>query len=268
MQKDIHFYATYALARRIGVGRAEAEQVAWADQYADEMTRPDLHEIQTQSALVGNWADRQVQLSVLIPFHFVPGSDAEHPWMTTANSARARQLVRAAEGNLLQLGIALHALQDTFSHQGFSGWREDLNSCFEWYYVQSALPNVGHAELRVIPDVASYVWTDPRSGRRIDNKRRAMSASRHTCGFLADAFGLSGSPAVWEGLKDDLKTIFRNDSYNRRVDALCVLSGDPAVDYREVKGRLEAQIKEQFVEAASAHLARAMKLFRALPWRP
>ena len=148
MQKDVHFYVTYVLAKRAGLPAQDAEQLAWADQFTDDLTESDLHEIQTQSAIAGNWADRQVQLSVLVPFHFVPGSNAEHPWMTTANNDRARQLVQSAKGSLLQLGIALHAFQDTFSHEGFSGWQEDLNSCFPWYFVQSALPNVGGACIR------------------------------------------------------------------------------------------------------------------------
>ncbi len=178
MQKDVHFYLTYVLAKKLGLAAEDAEKIAWADQYTDDLTESELHEIQTQSAIAGNWADRQVQLSVLVPFHFIPGSDADYPWMTTSNNPRARELVRAARDNLLQLGIALHGLQDTFSHQGFSGWQEDLNSCFPWYYVESVLPNVGHAELRVIPDVVNYVWTDPRNGKRIDNKLRTMSAAK------------------------------------------------------------------------------------------
>ena len=89
MQKDVHFYVTYALARKAGLPAEGAEKLAWADQFTDDLTAPDLHGIQTQSAIAGNWADRQVQLSVLVPFHFVPGSDAGHPWMTTAGRSLA-----------------------------------------------------------------------------------------------------------------------------------------------------------------------------------
>ena len=176
MQKDVHFYLTYLLAVKVGVEDEDAEKIAWADQYTDDLTEADLYGIQTQSAILGNWSDRQIQLSVLVPFHFIPGEDPEHPWVTTRNCIRARKLVMVAwkAGDLLQLGIALHGLQDTFSHEGFSGWQEEVNSCFPWYYIESALPNVGHAELRVIPDVVNYVWTDPRDGRRIDNKELSL----------------------------------------------------------------------------------------------
>jgi hypothetical protein len=265
MQKDMHFYLTYTLARKLKIDNADAEKIAWADQYTDDLTEADLHGIQTQSDIVGNWGDRQIQMSVLVPFHFLPGNDSAHPWMTTPNNWRARRLVRAAKSNLLQLGIAIHGLQDTFSHQGFSGWRESLNSCFPWYYVQSTLPNVGHAEMRVVPDVVNYVWTDPRNGKRIDNKRRARSAAKATFGFLAIIAPSNDSQKVWESLSSELQQLFRLDSYDRRVDALCVLSGNKKIDYKEVNVRLERDLKVEFVRAANNHLAYAISLFKGLP---
>ena len=161
MQKDFHFYLTYALARRVGIPARTAQEIAWADQYTDDLTEADLHGIQTQSAILGNWSDRQIQLSVLVPFHFIPGGDRRHPWMTTRNSLRAKHLVQNALSDVFQLGIALHGLQDTFSHENFSGWQEDLNACYPWYYIGSnVIPNVGHAEMRAIPDIVNCVWTD------------------------------------------------------------------------------------------------------------
>lgn len=265
MQKDVHFYLTYALARRVGIAAEAAETVAWANQFTDELTDPDLHEIQTQSAIIGNWGIRQIQLSVLAPFHFVPGGDAAHPWMTTRNSTNARALVRAAKGDLVRIGIALHALQDTFSHETFSGWQEELNSCYPWYYLKAAIPNVGHAEMRVIPDVANYVWTDPRSGKRIDNKTRTMSAAKATYNWLVRLFGLGVGTTVWKQLKPRLRDILKLDSYDRRVDQLCILSGDSEIDYRTVTQRFEATHRDDFVQAACGHLAKAMDLFGPLP---
>jgi hypothetical protein len=265
MQKDIHFYLTYTLAMKVGIPPADAETIAWADQYTDDLTKPDLYEIQTQSDILGNWAERQIQVSVLIPFHFLPGDDAGHPWMTTRNNPRARNLVEAAKGDPLQLGIALHAFQDTFSHESFSGWNEDLNACFPWYQLEAALPNVGHAELRVIPDVVNYVWTDPRNGKQIDNKVRAMVAAKETFDFLVKFFNPSVDPAVWSALEPKLKRIFKLE-YDKRIDDLCVLSGNNTIDYKEVSPRLERAHKREFVQVASNHLAEAIKLFQDLPW--
>jgi len=58
MQKDVHFYLTYLLAVKVGVEDEEAEKIAWADQYTDDLTEADLYGIQTQSAILGNWTGR------------------------------------------------------------------------------------------------------------------------------------------------------------------------------------------------------------------
>ncbi len=265
MQKDIHFYLTYALARKIGVSDPEAEKIAWANQYTDEMTEADLHGIQTQSGILGNWGDRQIQLSVLVPFHFIPGKDSEHPWKTERNSYRSRRLLAiGARKPPFQLGIALHSFQDTFSHDGFSGWQEDLNACYPWYYVTSALPNVGHAELRVIPDVVNYVWTDPRDNRHIDNKKRAMSAAKATYDFLAKLYNGGADSTIWQDLSTELRRLFKLD-YNERVDGLCILSGNPDIDYKDVNTKLEPVYKPEFIQAARRHLSKAIELFHDLP---
>jgi hypothetical protein len=41
--------------RQAGLPAADAEKLAWADQYTDDLTEPDLHGIQTQSAIAGRW---------------------------------------------------------------------------------------------------------------------------------------------------------------------------------------------------------------------
>ena len=46
MQKDVHFYVTYALAKKAGLPAGDAEGLAWADQYTDDLTESDLHGIQ------------------------------------------------------------------------------------------------------------------------------------------------------------------------------------------------------------------------------
>lgn len=266
MQKDIHFYLTYTLCRWVDIGPAEAEKIAWANQYTDDLTNPSLHGIQTQSDVLGNWGHRQIQFSVLVPFHFIPGSDAKHPWMTTRNNQRARALVEAGSTNALQFGIALHGLQDTFSHEYFSGWEEDLNSCFAWYYVQAAIPNVGHAELRTIPDVVNYVWTDPRNGKKVDNKIRALAAVKATYEFLMKlSKGSNDIRSSWPDYEKALKPVFRLESYDERKKALRKLSGNSRIQYGSVNKKLEPKYKSAFIEAANAHLAGAMVLFKGLP---
>ena len=265
MQKDVHFYLTYALSRKAGMSAKDAEKIAWANQYTDDLTEADLHGIQTQSAILGNWKDRQVQVSVLVPFHFIPGSDPEHPWMTTRNSSRAQHLVEIALPDVFQLGIALHSLQDTFSHEKFSGWQENLNACYPWYYIESAIPNVGHAELRVTPDIVNCIWTDPRDGRRIDNKERTRKAAKATYEFLVKFCRPKTPPTTWRNLQKELKRIFKLESYDQRKHELRKLSGNKRIRYKNVNKRLVPTHKSDFVHAARNHLAGAMKSFSDLP---
>jgi hypothetical protein len=265
MQKDVHFYVTYALARKIGISVKDAEQIAWADHYTDDLTEADLHGIQTQSAIVGNWKDRQIQLSVLVPFHFIPGSDSEHPWMTTRNSPRAQQLVELAMSDVLRLGIALHGLQDTFSHEKFSGWQEQLNACYQWYYIESLIPNVGHAEMRATPDIVNCVWTDPRDGSRVDNKERTIKAARATYDTLVKFFSPKAAVTSWTEVQEELKRIVKIEVYDERKHQLRELSGNKRIRYKNVNKRLGQTHKSDFIRAAGNHLAAAMKSFEDIP---
>jgi hypothetical protein len=268
MQKDIHFYLTYTIARKVGIAAPDAEKIAWANQYTDELKDAQLHGIQTQAGIFDNWADRQIQLSVIVPFHFIPGDDPAKPWKTTPNSKRANNLIDEAiiQRNAMQLGIALHALQDTFSHQGFSGWREKLNACYNWYYIESKIPNVGHAELLVAPDVAHYVWTDPRNGKRIDNKTRAMSAARETYKHLLQFAKTNAKAMPWTNLSKALRPIFNLTNYGKRITELCKMAGkDKKWDFEKVTKKLLKANKPKFVKAANNHLALAMQSFANLP---
>jgi len=266
MQKDIHFYLTYAVARQIGIAPQVADRIAWADQYTDELTESDIHGIQTQSAILGNWEDPQIQMSVLVPFHFVPGDDPAHLWKTTEDSTQAKALVDAAlsSSDTFRLGISLHAYQDTFSHQSFSGWREELNSCYPWYSPVSTLPNVGHAEMRATPDIVSTVWTDPRTGDLIDNKERALRAARATYRTLERWHKPNQRQNRWIDVKRALIPILNLASYDQRKRQLATLGGNANIRGSAVANRLD-QERSSFIAAAAAHLADALERF---PWTP
>lgn len=259
MQKDFHFYLTYALARKIGIDIDDAKKIAWADQYTDELIRPDLYEIQTQSVLLGNWSDRQIQMSVLIPFHFVPGDNAKQPWVVTPNSSKVHLLIEAALGDVFQFGIALHGLQDTFSHQGFTGWEEKGNACYSWYYIESGIPNVGHAELRAMPDIINLVWTDIRTGEIIDNKIRASQAAKATYDYLVE-FNQGTTEITWLEIEPQLRQIFTLTFYDQRKIELQKLSGDNQLRFKAFDKTTGQIYKNLFVNAAHKHLAEVMNL--------
>lgn len=255
MQKDFHFYVTYALARKVGIDKETAEIIAWSNQHTDDMTEADLYGLQTQSAVLGNWSDRQIQFSVLAPFHFMPGEDPDWPWVTVPNSHRVRAIVQRAQADPFQLGIALHVLQDTFSHQGFSGWDEKANSCFGWWYLHSGLiPNIGHADLGAIPDIISQTWTDPRTNKIIVNTDRALQAAKATLDVLL------GFGSCDEELFDQLEGIFANPDYDARKSLLRIFAGDPEIRCSKIEGG-----KGDFVRAARGHLSAAVESFKDLP---
>lgn len=262
MQKDMHFDLTFWLALCAGWDREQAEQLAWANQYTDHMTEQNssahLYNIQTQCGNLENWADRQVQLTVLIPFHFIPGDKGN--WIVSRDSRRVNQLVRNAGGHVFRLGIALHAYQDSFSHENFSGWREPANSCYPWWYLNSALPNIGHAEMMVIPDVANYVWVDPRTSETIVNRERFMQAAFGTFESLILPITKRNR---WAEIHPEINRLACLH-YDDRVAGIRYLIGeDPS--FKKTNLKLEPRYAVHFAEAAVRHLSHATKLFAALP---
>jgi hypothetical protein len=197
----------------------------------------------------------------------MPGEDPEWPWKTVANNKRAGLLVKEAleSKNPLRLGIALHTLQDTYSHQGFSGWREDRNSCYVWYAPLSAIPNVGHAEMRTAPDVVSEVWTDPRGEKtKVKNSDRAMKAAARTFQVLAQWNGTTNAAASWRALKPSVRQAFTTSDYDKRKSKIMALGGDNKTRFSSVSRSLNGD-KPAFAQAAFAHLLTAMSLVKNLP---
>lgn len=267
MQKDVHFYLTYVLARNAGIRPQAAQQIAWADQYTDDLTETELHGIQTQCAKLGNWGDKQIQLSVLIPFHFIPGGTpgSAWPWAVTEDNARAQALVTAALNRKpaltrCALGVALHGLQDSFSHQGFSGWEEKKNACGFWYL----LPNIGHADMGHVPDDVSKTWTDPRTEKRIVNRWRVLRAARRSFDVLAEYSGLAQPGLAWTALKQKLVPILKEKNYDKRKQKFAALAGNANLRYSKLKKRAWNKHKVAFVRAAAQHLSDAIGEFADL----
>lgn len=269
MQKDVHYYLTYALALKSGLNENDSKLVAWADQYTDELMEPDVFEIQTQCGPLGDWYDVKTQYTVLIPFHFMPGDDYEWKWKTTENCTRANSLVKNAIKNndLLQLGIALHTLQDTFSHQGFSGWREDNNSCYKWYNLSSISPNIGHAEMRYQPDDAAMIWVDPRdkSKKEIDNTERVIKAAKVTFKYLCNFSDNLQWKSIWKEISPLLTASLKELNYDNRKKKFNTISGVKAPRYKKITGSMQRNHKNEFTSAANYHFCEAMQLMKDIP---
>ncbi len=154
MEKDFHYYLVYSLAKVTGL--PEPKTVAYASQFVDDNNEgqfsvdqemvdfPDklpvsggyYYPIMTQS-MSPKSLDPYVQKYVYVPFHFLPGDDnvvlrkdgknLKNPLNTTPGSQNANVVLDAAlaADDPYRLGIALHTFADTWSHQNFSGLREE-----------------------------------------------------------------------------------------------------------------------------------------------
>ena len=146
MQKDMHYYGTYALARAAGLKVEHAEVIAYAAQYVDDSTANDSEAHQDggmfettatahtiPQAIKNAAADHTEQRKVWVPFHFFPGGEGKtlsEKLRCVKDSKLAQEMVKnhlrhsvvvKDEYSLQLMGIMAHVYADTFSHYGFSG---------------------------------------------------------------------------------------------------------------------------------------------------
>lgn len=272
-QQDFHFGVTYYLAHKLGYSSEQCRKIAWANWHTDCQTEADIYGLQTQVKLLGgNWNDSQVQATVIVVFHFLSSRGA-----VVANSELVQKVIQSAieSKNLFRLGIVLHVCQDSFFHQGFSGWNEPLNACWPKLSFKRSLlsnikslfgrplPNIGHAEMGTIPDEIDKVWIDPRSGAKIDNRERAMEAAKATFKVLQSwqwrygTFGNCCAMSAYRDIKVRLNSIIYTKDYNERKLRLRRLDGNPPPPprYSEITKKMERRYGDDFTDAARQHLA-------------
>ena len=159
MQLDMHYYATYALARAAGIKPGHAAEIAKAAQYVDVSDTAHIELRDGRFLACATTGHRPIDARnvsqqdlayVLIPFHFLPGDDGrtvEQRLVCQMNSTLACEVVDHAlnhaetEFGLTLLGVAAHVCADTFSHFGFSGFTSDSNS------IEEVALNVRSAEI-------------------------------------------------------------------------------------------------------------------------
>ncbi len=273
MEKDFHFYVTYALANTAGFADEESHAIAYASQYVDDnnerqypekdgqpqfpskirMNGGHFRPIMTQSLSVKSLV-YEIQKFVYVPFHFLPG-DSNQPikgqhnrYSTTPNSSNAEKLLKAAlkSNDLYRIGIAVHTFADTWTHQNFTGYEEDWNSVFVWWNPYKAIvPNIGHADAGHSPDEISSEWKDyrfDRSERRIDNRKRALEATKTIYEKLRrHRKGTSN----WAGVRQDFKRIINAEDYDDRIDKVKEYVNKPDLKYKKDKWVDEAIDKKR-----------------------
>lgn len=194
MQLDYHYYVVFHLSELAGFSASEAETIAYASQYVDDATESEPIEpfpnqlfdtVRTAHYNLGafNW---DIQKKIYIPFHFLPkqirwNDPYRFTYVTSQASMEdlATKLVDLAlmeplpQFRLIRLGIALHAVADTFSHCGFSGrhneendvgkvWLSNKDGSWDLQILKPIadifFPQIGHVEAFDYPDLPYLTW--------------------------------------------------------------------------------------------------------------
>ena len=189
--KDVHFYATYYIARATGVTHEDAISVAWAAQFVDEF--PSSAPVRIDEAVFHH--ERFTR--TLRAFHMVSTNQGLDP-VKPMNFIVRKNLDRAtATRNKFALGIALHTVADSYSHSGFVAvYNSKVNR-----RTGSGRPDIGHADA-------------PEGGHSVDKPyndvRKAMILARTLYDKLSDAGFLDreGSARSFESIEGRLSDLF------------------------------------------------------------
>ena len=154
MQIDFHHALNYVVARFSGFAHRQAELVAYCSQYVDDASNSGIihfdngamfnHTSSAHKTLDNRNFIKLATHLVWLPFHFLPGNGGKSPGenpegtfiakiVCSPNSPVARDMVsaclteRSTPYGLHRLGITLHTLADTWSHQGFAGVSHAVN---------------------------------------------------------------------------------------------------------------------------------------------
>ncbi len=188
MQCDFHYYCIAVLAKISGFSTADALTIAYASQYVDNSTEGDQIQIGTmkfdpvRTAHIGLDATIwDIQKKIIIPFHFLPPKNIRTPddtFVTSTDSDLANTLFQRACNEkdpllrLCRIGVALHTIADTTSHQFFSGREDPENKVddiclfngtdydhLSWQNIfYDLLPPIGHAQAAHYPDLPYQKW--------------------------------------------------------------------------------------------------------------
>ena len=188
MDIEFHYYSLYLICRACNFSQEDATIIAHSSQLTDDNIHAitvhdgNKHYISLNSA-TNNFLELLLGVDkTLQAFHFLPGDDEHNKWLTTANSARANEVLNwgVASQNPYLIGIALHAYADTWAHQNFVGSKHAVNAGNG--IISAVIPNIGHADFGILPDCVGVRWRDSRLDCEIDNNKRFLECA----GFIFD----------------------------------------------------------------------------------
>lgn len=227
MDKEFHYYITGILAHKAGFSEEESSIIAYSSQFVDDNS--NVVTIEGYSNYISQTKNilkpRKTLMRIYSIFHFIPGDPmAEsarrkdgkmHILNTTPNSKLSKEMMYKAfnsseENRLYRIGIASHAYTDTWAHQNFVGFNDSFNG-----FDLNPLPNIGHVDAIVAPDVVCKDWIDDRLLYEvINNNDRFILAAEHL--FYKYVHYL-GSDAEWEPIKRILLAIMGVNNKRKRL---------------------------------------------------
>ena len=138
MQKDMHFYGIYALARAAGIKDETARTIAYASQFVDDSIDDDSVILSNKKAILPTMTSHKPldyknaipgdQWKVWVPFHFLPGNEPKtgdfvKRMVCRKNSTPAKKMIEDVLKAKNQkywphlIGIAAHVLTRQFNRR-------------------------------------------------------------------------------------------------------------------------------------------------------
>lgn len=212
--KEFHFNGIQAILTDIGIDPAQANMIASASQAVDDFTDEKLivfddgslfyPVVTAHKALDKDNLDSRDASNVWMPFHFFPNKNGvckpDTPNVKKLIDYVKTQITDAhcsdVEKNLF-VGILLHILVDTYTHQDFMGLHcrhNDISALDDedeigFGIFANALPEIGHGEALTYPDDMWRRWSykDSRNiKRKRDNKEIFLSITQKIPEYLTD----------------------------------------------------------------------------------
>ena len=190
-----------------------------------------------------------------LQFHFLPGDPKD--LICRVDSELSRRIMASVAvskpetwryymaQDLCALGIALHGLQDTYSHDGWVGKFSRHNVLPAWLndkFTPSLPFPYGHSPMGKTPDIAIATWYDPRTGRTISNPVRVTQALDAT----AKVLGLAECTLSVQEIFDD------EQLYETRKQKLREFAGMPSLRFSVIRAEMLKRYNMPFQEAAAA----------------
>lgn len=205
MNIEFHYYMIYYLAKKAGFSSDDAYVIAYSSQHTDDNRTRYKVKIDDENTY-SNYMSQTMNIKkpmetlmrVYLCFHFLPGDyetssayrrDGKlHLLNTTPNSENAKKIMNEtmALNCLYRLGISLHVLADTWSHQNFIGCKDYVNADYA-IAIKKLIPNIGHADFLHQPDEVALKWSDNRlipSHAEVRNKKRMLVACKECFSWL------------------------------------------------------------------------------------